>query len=212
MTARSLYERLLATMAGRARTPAEESTPSGDAAWTVATSTRAVLACVLAGSLASCARTASDASDTRSAPRPVTATASSPPHPDVATASTDELAREYRALRTVAGHMQRVHGPWNSDVDSAAGRKGRVMAELGRRLAPPIRRARILEVLGAPDREIHDVVGDAGLVEGQRHFLPLTDARTTELLCYEWRGSHDFLYVELRGEDVVKVAWWMAGE
>lgn len=108
--------------------------------------------------------------------------------------------------------MQRVHGEWNEEVDAPGGRKATIMGELARRLAPPLRRARIVELLGPPDREIRDIDGDAGLVEGQRYFLRLTDARTTAFLCYEWRASHDFVYVELRGEDVVKVSWWMAGD
>jgi len=107
------------------------------------------------------------------------------------------LAREWAELRHLKGHFQ--GGSWSEDADSWKGRKHQVLAELGEILGKPgTPETRIRELLGHPDRTEHTCLVQA--------------PADSDVLIYEWRGMHDFLYFVCQEGRVVKSGWWMAGE
>lgn len=74
------------------------------------------------------------------------------------TPKSQEMAAEFRALRTVKGHFQ--GEVWNADVDAWMGRKHQVMLELAKRLgASGCTEAQVKSLLGEPDRIARE--GDA---------------------------------------------------
>jgi predicted PolB exonuclease-like 3'-5' exonuclease len=115
------------------------------------------------------------------------------------------LAREFRALRAQKGHFSGEE--WNDTVDRFGGRKHVVMQALGDALGDGTHtRAEIVQLLGAPD---------AVLAPGDMMFREAydgADARVRELLVYQWRGGHDFLYFGSDGVRVYAHGWWAALE
>jgi hypothetical protein len=155
----------------------------------------------------------------RSAGQPVDLPSASPPpavedagvapsEVDVRTASLEELATEYASLRKIHGHMSGAPGSWIDDVDSFGGRKHRVMAELGSRLDGGVSRTRLVALIGEPDGTAHE--GDDGWLAMARRSPGGKEA--TEMLVYEWRGRHDFLFFAARDRQITGSGWWMAGE
>jgi hypothetical protein len=119
--------------------------------------------------------------------------------------SLEELSAEYRRLRSVRS----VQGHFNQEVDGWGGRKHTVMGALLARLGTPgTARAKVVVSMGEPD-QIAQPETDlwSYAVEGSRS-VP----EGSELLVYEWRGLHDFLYFLVSDDKVVRAGWWMAGE
>jgi hypothetical protein len=126
------------------------------------------------------------------------------------TKQSEEMAAEFRELRTVKGHFQ--GGAWNADVDAWMGRKHQIMVDLGAQLAAGgCSQENVLALLGAPDQIARE--GDA--VFDQVRSLPDFEeppGGPNELLIYEWRGDHDFLYLVCRDTTVIGSGWWYAGD
>ena len=120
-----------------------------------------------------------------------------PPSPPPVTV--EDLGAELRRLRAIPGHFG--GGAWNDDVDGFQGRKHVVMEALERQLARATR-AHVVEVMGPPD---------AVARPGEPWWQGETQAATVRLVYY-WRGRHDVLYFDMRGDAVVGSGWWMAGE
>ena len=122
----------------------------------------------------------------------------------------EELAAQFRDLRTIKGHFQ--DGDWNADVDTWMGRKHQLMIQLGTRLgAGDCRRAQVVQLLGPPDLTARE--GDAPFDSVSR--LAESEKPATgpyELLIYHWRGTHDFLYFTAQGETILNSGWWYAGD
>ncbi len=118
----------------------------------------------------------------------------------------EDLSKVYRRLCQIQGHFQ--GGPdWVASVDSWGGEKHKVMSELGELLGQPGGDAkRILVLLGDPQKTTP--VGP-----GQ---FPVEFGSQERVLCYHWRGGHDFLYFIVSTDPsrpkVHKSGWWMAGE
>lgn len=117
----------------------------------------------------------------------------------------DDLAAEFRALRAQRGHFS--GGDWNDAVDRWGGRKHQVMAELAEALGDGTHtRADVIARMGEPD---------AVFRKGEFTFANAyngDDTRVKELLVYEWRGRHDFLFFTSDGARVLAADWWFAGE
>lgn len=122
----------------------------------------------------------------------------------------ENLAAEFRSLRTVKGHFE--GGPWNADVDKWMGRKHQVMIQLGSRLGEgSCAKAQVIRLLGFPDLTTRE--GDAlfdWVNRSPKFKKPAIGPY--ELLIYYWRGTHDFLYFTSQGEIIVNSGWWYAGE
>ena len=120
-------------------------------------------------------------------------------------ASLEDLAAEFRALRTQRGHFS--GGEWNDAVDRWGGRKHQVMVELAEALGDGTRaRADVVRLMGEPDEVLR---------KDRRAFTDAyngNDARVRELLVYEWRGRHDFLFFTSDDARVLGAEWWFAGE
>lgn len=115
------------------------------------------------------------------------------------------LAAEYRTLRLQSGHFS--GGEWNDAVDRFGGRKHVVMTRLGELLGDGKHtRAEVVTLMGAPDEVLKP--GDMMYP----HAYSGGDARVRELLVYQWRGGHDFLYFMSDGERVLGHGWWAALE
>lgn len=128
---------------------------------------------------------------------------------DLSVAS-QELTAEFVRLRAIQGHFQ--GGPWIADVDAWMGRKHQVMIDLGTRLVDAgCGPGQIAELLGPPDRIAGP--GDAlfDQVRRQPEFEELQD-EAYELLIYDWRGAHDFLYFTCVGGAITGSGWWHAYE
>jgi hypothetical protein len=116
-----------------------------------------------------------------------------------------DLAVEFRALRMQSGHFS--GGTWNDAVDRFGGRKHEVMLRLGELLGDGKRmQAEVVALLGAPDEVLKP--GDMKYA----HAYSGGDARVRELLVYQWRGGHDFLYFTSDGAHVLASGWWHAYE
>lgn len=121
-----------------------------------------------------------------------------------------DIAAEFRSLRTVQGHFD--GGPWNDEVDKWMGRKHQLMIELGARLGTgEYSRAQLIAWLGPPDATIHQGDDLFAQVTGLTNFEQPAPG-PYELLLYHWRGTHDFLYFIAQQETVVNAGWWYAGE
>jgi hypothetical protein len=121
-----------------------------------------------------------------------------------------EAAAEFRALRSVRGHFQ--GGEPNADVDTWMGRKHQLMIDLGTRLgAGGCSRAQVVALMGDPDQVARK--GDVTF-EQVRDLadFPAPAGDAYELLVYEWRGNHDFLYLVDQGGAITGSGWWYAGE
>jgi hypothetical protein len=119
--------------------------------------------------------------------------------------ATSALAGKFRELRAQRGHFS--GGAWNDAVDRFEGRKHVVMQALASELGNGSRtKADVIALLGAPD-----AVAERG-DELFRNSYDGADARVSELLIYEWRGRHDYLYFTSDGRQVLGHGWWMAYE
>jgi len=115
------------------------------------------------------------------------------------------LAAEYRSLRALSGHFS--GGEWNDAVDRFGGRKHEVMLRLGEALGDGARtKKEVVALLGAPDQVLKP--GDLMF----RHAYDGGDERVRELLVYQWRGGHDFLFFTSDGTHVIGSGWWAALE
>jgi len=121
-----------------------------------------------------------------------------------------DIAAEFRNLRTVKGHFQ--GGTWNDDVDKWMGRKHQLMIQLGSRLgAGEHSEAEVIQLLAPPDVIAREGDETFDLVNSLWDFeKPATGPY--ELLIYYWRGTHDFLYFTSQGETIINSGWWYAGE
>lgn len=116
-----------------------------------------------------------------------------------------DLGAEFRLLRQQPGHFS--GGAWNDDVDKWDGRKHRVMIALAKALGDGSHsNAEIVAVMGEPDAVLKPGQYMFGLAYDGR------DPRVRELVVYEWRGMHDFLFFTSDGESVFGADWWMALE
>jgi len=129
---------------------------------------------------------------------------------NLATASVQDIAAEFRNLRTIKGHFE--GGTWKDDVDKWMGRKHQLMIQLGSRLgAGEYSKTQIIQWLGSPDLIAREGDDTFDLVSS----LPKFEKPATgpyELLIYYWRGTHDFLYLTSQGESIINSGWWYAGE
>ncbi len=122
----------------------------------------------------------------------------------------ENLAAEFRSLRTVKGHFE--GGPWNADVDKWMGRKHEVMIQMASRLGTGgCRRREVIQWLGPPDLIAREGDPTFDLINRSPRFGKPAKG-PYELLIYYWRGMHDFLYFTSQGETMVNSGWWYAGE
>jgi hypothetical protein len=121
-----------------------------------------------------------------------------------------DIAAEFRNLRTVKGHFQ--GGTWNDNVDKWMGRKHQLMIQLGSRLgAGEYSKAQVIQLLGPPDLTAREGDDTFDLVNNLSDFeKPATGPY--EFLIYYWRGTHDFLYFTSQGETIINSGWWYAGD
>lgn len=116
-----------------------------------------------------------------------------------------DLGAEFRVLRQQSGHFS--GGAWNDDVDKWGGRKHQVMIALATALGDGKHtRAEIVAVMGEPDAVLKPGQYMFGIAYDGR------DQRVRELIVYEWRGMHDFLFFTSDGESVFGADWWAALE
>ena len=129
---------------------------------------------------------------------------------DLASASIEELAAEFRRLRAIQGHF--AGGRWNDEVDIWMGRKHRLMLELGSRLEKgEYQKSEVIHLLDPPDQTVR---------QGDNLFSLITSIPgyetygkdPYEFLIYYWRGTHDFLFFICRDEVTVNSGWWYAGD
>jgi hypothetical protein len=119
--------------------------------------------------------------------------------------SLSDLAGEFRALRAQQGHFS--GGTWDNALDKWGGRKHKVMLALGEMLGDGTHaRREIIALMGAPDQI---------LVRGRVVFSQAYtggDPRVRELLVYNWRGQHDFLFFASDGSTALASGWCAALE
>jgi hypothetical protein len=101
--------------------------------------------------------------------------------------------------------MQRQSGPWTDEVDAFGGRKQQVMNALQKHLQSGTHTcAEIVDLMGEPDQIVSG--------EGLRPY-PVTGAKPSEVLIYQWRGAHDYLYFVIGPAGaLLRAEWWYAGE
>ena len=136
--------------------------------------------------------------------------ATSAPGAPVATAPIEDIAAEFRSLRTLKGHFE--GGIWNDDLDKWMGRKHQLMIQLGSRLgAGEYSKAQVIQLLAPPDLTASEGDDLFDLVSSLPEFeKPATGPY--EFLIYYWRGMHDFLYFTSQGETIIVSGWWYAGD
>lgn len=129
---------------------------------------------------------------------------------DLATQPIEDIAAEFRSLRTVKGHFD--GGTWNDDVDKWMGRKHQLMIQLGSRLGTgEYSKAKVIQLLAPPDLTACQGDDLFDLVHSLAEFEePATGPY--ELSIYYWRGMHDFLYFTSQDEIIINSGWWYAGE
>lgn len=129
---------------------------------------------------------------------------------NLATDPIEDIAAEFRNLRTIKGHFG--GGTWNDDVDKWMGRKHQLMIQLGSRLgAGEYSKAQVIQLLGPPDLVAREGDDFFDLVNSLPEFeKPATGPY--ELLIYYWRGTHDLLYFTSQGEAILNSGWWYAGD
>jgi len=127
-------------------------------------------------------------------------TASAGSHRSASEAEFEQLAvrfREYRhQLREDTDRQRPELRDWNGPVHE-------VMSEVGKRvetkhLSPEV----VKGLLGKPDE----------VFVGGSHHNGKTVPHGERHLVYWWRGGHDYLYLIARHGQVVRSAWWFAGE
>lgn len=124
--------------------------------------------------------------------------------------SIQEIASEFKSLRTVPGHFD--GSSWNEDVDEWMGRKHYLMIQLGSLLGTgDYSKAQVIQLLDPPDlivRQGDDLFDQVNsLAEFER---PSTGSY--ELLIYYWRGTHDYLYFTSQDGAIINSGWWYAGD
>ena len=136
--------------------------------------------------------------------------ASAPGDPAETRDAVEELAAEFRSLRTIKGHFD--GGTWDDDLDKWMGRKHQLMIQLGSRLsAGQYSKTQVIRLLAPPDLiasegdDLFDLVNS--LPESEK-----PAPGPCELLIYYWRGMHDFLYFTCQGETIINSGWWHAGD
>jgi hypothetical protein len=120
-----------------------------------------------------------------------------------------QLAEEFRALRSVPGQFS--GGEWQVEVDQWQGQKHRLMLELALQLGDgSYSRGQIINLLGPPDHQVAS--GDPLFTQIQT--VPNFEQFSSdgEFFVYEWRGTHDFLFFALEGDQLIGSDWWYAGE
>ena len=116
-----------------------------------------------------------------------------------------DLGREFRSLRAQPGHFS--GGAWNDAVDRFGGRKQQVMLALAQLFGDGTHAvAEIEAVMGPPDEVLKP--GDTMYAQAYSG----GDARVHELIVYQWRGGHDFLYFASDGRLALASGWWAALE
>ncbi|MFM9862744.1 MAG: hypothetical protein ACKVRO_03975 [Micropepsaceae bacterium] len=122
-----------------------------------------------------------------------------------AAADVGALSAEFKVLRAQSGHFS--GGEWNEAADKFGGRKHEVMLKLEAALGDGTHtRAGVVALLGEPD-----VVVKSGETLFRDSYNG-GDPRVTELLVYQWRGMHDYLFFTSDGTQVLGSAWWNAWE
>ncbi len=126
------------------------------------------------------------------------------------TVSPEAAGMEFQKLRKIKGHFS--GGKWLDSVDSWMGRKHRLMLYLQKELTSrKARKDTITEIMGTPD---YTLQGDNP--QASEFFLGILSdelkGSDNEILIYKWRGSHDFMYLVLREDRLIKSDWWMAME
>ena len=136
--------------------------------------------------------------------------ASAPGDPAETRDAVEELAAEFRSLRTIKGHFE--GGTWDDDLDKWMGRKHQLMIQLGSRLsAGQYSKTQVIQLLAPPDLTASEADDAFDLVSSLPEFeKPVTGP--CELLIYYWRGMHDFLYFTSQGETIINSGWWHAGD
>lgn len=125
----------------------------------------------------------------------------------------EKLAAEFRELREKKRKLPQ--GVFDAALSGSGGRLSVVMGQLGDRLGqPPTTRARLIELLGAPDwtksgREMGMFLPPKHRPEGPKMEALAKDPRAV-FLCYHWRGGHDFLFFAVLNGVVQSHAWWAA--
>lgn len=124
--------------------------------------------------------------------------------------SLSELSSDFSRLRKIKGHFS--GGSWNKDIDQWQGHKHQIMLNLSKYFDRGGQQvSMVIQYMGNPDETAEP---------GSRLFqhlntlsqyigMDLTDSR---FLIYYWRGEHDFLFFELRDEELISTGWWHAGE
>jgi hypothetical protein len=122
----------------------------------------------------------------------------------------EDIAAEFRSLRTIKGHFE--GGTWNDDLDKWMGRKHQLMIQLGSRLGTgEYSKAQVIQLLAPPDLTAREGDDLFDLVNSLPEFeKPATGPY--DLLIYYWRGTHDFLYFTSRGQTIINSGWWYAGD
>lgn len=118
-------------------------------------------------------------------------------------AAIDELAAQWRALRTQRGHFD--GAAFNADVDRWQGRKHVLMQQLAAHaLEQRLHSGALRRLLGTPDETWREGQGDhaAALQQARWQGTP----RGT-LAVFHWRGRHDRLVFALHADRVVAAGW-----
>ncbi len=124
--------------------------------------------------------------------------------------SPKEAGIEFQRLCKIKGHFS--GGDWNDDVDKWMGKKHQLMLFL----------QDLLVVNKAPKKEVIRIMGNPN------QNLEKTDLKTPvfsdkllqkirakswdEIIIYNWRGHHDFLYFVFTDNVIIDSDWWFARE
>jgi hypothetical protein len=122
----------------------------------------------------------------------------------------DELAAQWRALRSRRGHFD--GAPFDPEIDLWQGRKHVLMQQLAARaLASRQRRPALIASLGTPDADwpAGSPAQMQALREAQWESEPPVNAA---VLAYDWRAQRDRLVIALDGDRVAAIGWWLAYE
>lgn len=124
--------------------------------------------------------------------------------------SLSQMSSDFNRLRKIKGHFS--GGSWNNAVDKWRGYKHNIMLKFSKHFDRGGQQvSRVIQYMGSPD----ETAEPGSRLFQQLNTLPqytgmdLTDSR---FLIYYWRGEHDFLFFELRDEELLSTGWWHAGE
>ena len=137
---------------------------------------------------------------------------------ETAVSPINQIAEAYLKLRPIKGQFN--GGSWHDAVDPWMGEKHRHMLALQQHIDnSDSHQEGLLSLLGEPDQTVTG--GDPlfeqlanGLTDETARLEPVETAVSSqdELLIYEWRGTHDFLYFVNREGTIIHSGWWHAGE